>query len=124
MGFGHGQGKGIPTETGSAEDVLVEALGEVVVAGVVVKEEMGEDVTGHTLVERLLFVDWDMISQRQAKKIRKALMQETTTQRKNEGRTTLSAMWFQIAATMRSHDLHELVHVCMRPLIAKQTAPS
>jgi len=57
MGFGHGQGKGIPTETGSTEDVLVEALGEVVVAGVVVKEEMGEDVTGHTLVERLLFVD-------------------------------------------------------------------
>jgi len=51
-------------------------------------------------------------------------MQETTTQRKNEDRTTLSAMWFQIAATMRSHDLHELVHVCMRPLIAKQTAPS
>lgn len=41
----------------SAEDVLVEELGEVVVAGVVVEEEMGEDVTGHTLVERLLFVD-------------------------------------------------------------------
>ena len=28
-----------------------------VVAGVVVEEEMGEDVTDHTLVERLLFVD-------------------------------------------------------------------
>ena len=41
----------------AAEDVLVDDLVEVVVDSVVVEEETGEDVTGHMLVERPLFVD-------------------------------------------------------------------
>ena len=31
--------------------------------------------------------------------------------RKNEGHTTLSPTWFQIATTLRPHDLCETVHV-------------
>ena len=38
----------------AAEDVLVDALGEVIVDGVVVEEETGEDVPGHMSVERPL----------------------------------------------------------------------
>ena len=45
----------------ATEDVFVQALGKVVVDGVVVKEETGKDVTGHKSVERLLFVNRDMI---------------------------------------------------------------
>ena len=40
-----------------AEDVLGEALGEVVVNGVVVEDKTGKDVNGHKSVERLLLGD-------------------------------------------------------------------
>ena len=46
--------------------------------------------------------------------------------RKSKGRTMHFPAWFQIATTLRLHDLREPVHirVCIRPLTAKQTAPS
>ena len=59
----------------AAEDELVDALGAVVVDAVVVEEETGEDVTGHMSVERLLFVDRDMLRRRrgEGQKTKKAL---------------------------------------------------
>ena len=64
----------------ATEDVLVEALGKGVVHSVDVEEETGEDVTSHKSVERLLFVDRDMIHH--GKKTLKPL--------NNQGRPTLS----------------------------------
>ena len=40
--------------------------------------------------------------------------------RGNKGCTTLFPTWFQIAAALRPRDLREPVHVCLRPLTAKQ----
>ena len=72
------------------EDVLVEVLSEVFVDGVVVEEETGEDITGHMSVERLLFVDQDMVrhGKGRQKKIRQTLTLRTTTNK--QGCTTLS----------------------------------
>ena len=48
----------------AAEDELLDVLGAVVLDGVVVEEETGKDVTIHMSVERLLFVDRDMLRRR------------------------------------------------------------
>ena len=40
--------------------------------------------------------------------------------KENKGCTMLFPTWFQIAITLRLRDLCEPVHVCLRPLTARQ----
>ena len=62
----------------------------------------------------------------QKQKNKKNTTAENNHQRKSKGYTIIIIfiVWFQIATTLRPHDLLEPVHIYLRPLTAKQTTPS
>jgi len=56
-------------------------------------------------------------------KNKKSTTAEKQPLKEKQRHTMLFPMWFQIAPTLRLLDLCEPVHICLRPLTAKQTAP-